>query len=489
MATRYYTEEAYEQIKQTIEQIDNTDVSPVKDFFSDLFLRIGAFLKIYSVEQYQDDMQTWYTKVLDSHNSTISAVDSIFNAVDTVDFEYRDIMDGAVESIVSFRSTLNTLRDVISGKTSLADGKAAADRYLAAGKNSLNSAYDTILTKMEQATLWNASKELFGDALKLGAGFLDLLIPTTPAKYGVKCKKFLDTFTATLCDLGAVGSIILLPPVAVATKKVCSWFGMEISYDNYLDTRFDQLMQAQDYKDTNSVSDWLGGISEDLTEDLGKCPKDNPYYPVVEAIAKVSQVISKGTQVADVAVDLYDIGSDLKDVHDNIDEWVNGKTFTEKEYIKAFDELKDDKILDFFEGEDGWIVKVKVSPGEVVNKVVSNWIGIPASGWNNPSKFDGNVLKTAGTLWSYGEKLLPDSVTGQSNIGELPEVFFNKFKDTKFLKDVFDFARDLDDLVTPDSPAVADSTSMGGGISGNSFGIGNGPMAGRSEMGNRGELI
>jgi len=88
-------------------------------------------------------MQTWYNKVLNSHDTTLGEVSKIFGAVESVDFEYRDIMEGALDSITNFRSTLNCLRDVISGKTNLSDGKAAADSYLAAGKNSLNSAYDT----------------------------------------------------------------------------------------------------------------------------------------------------------------------------------------------------------------------------------------------------------------------------------------------------------------------------------------------------------
>ena len=214
MATRYYTDEAYAQIKQTIEQIDTADVGPVKDFFSDLLLRLGQFLKLYSVDQYQNDMQSWYNKVLDSHNTTLSKVDSIFLDVESVDFEYRDIMDGALDSIVSFRNTLNCLRDVISGKTGLTEGKATADRYITAGKKSLSGAYDTILTKMETQVLKGAFKELVGDTLKFGAAFAGLLVPTTPAKYIAKCKKFIDTFTEGLGDLGAVFLVGLMTPIA-----------------------------------------------------------------------------------------------------------------------------------------------------------------------------------------------------------------------------------------------------------------------------------
>lgn len=448
MVKRNYTEEAYEQIIQTIEQIDNTDVNPVVDFFGDLFQRLAQYLEIYSVEQYQDDMQKWYNKVLDSHNTTIKKVDSIFKAVEDVDFEYRGVMDGACKSIVSFCGVLNTLRDVISGKATLEDGKVAAAGYLADGKSKLNTAYDTILTKMEQRTLWDASKALFGDALKWGAGFCAILTATDPVKFTVACKKFLDTFVATVYDLRTMGAIFL-PPF---TAWVDSWDGdMSISYEEYLDKRYSQLTQAQEYKDTNSISDWLGGISEDLTEDLAECPEDSPYYSVVEAAAKGSQFISKGSQVVDIVVDAYDILSGLKGTHDML----YGNEYTVGEFADTFENKKGyPQIMEITDGQNGPIIKAKDSPADFLIKLVSDRTGIPLSGWKDPEKSPGNTYKTLGTLWSWAEKLLPNPEDGQSNNDDLWNVGFDKFKDSKFIKDVFDFARELDDFATPENNAV-----------------------------------
>lgn len=471
MATRYYTEEAYEQIKQTIEQIDNTDVSPVKDFFSDLLLRLGQFLKIYSVEQYQNDMQSWYNKVLDSHNSTMSAVNDIFNAVDAVDFEYRDIMDGALDSIVSFRSSLNCLRDVISGKTSLADGKTAAVGYFATGKNSLNASYDTLLTKMEQGTLWNASLALFGDAIKLGSGYIKCVTSGNPADY----KSFIDTCLATVCDLAAMGAIISTIPVGV----VGAFTGM--SYDDYLDCRFKQLTRAQKLRETDSVTDLLDRIAEDLDTQVAKCPKDSPLYPVVAAIADKAHTNAETSKVLDIVVDAYGIGKDLKDAHD----LVHGKYYSLEEYVDTFENKEGiPEVLEVIDDYNGPSIRVKKSPGEILQNVVSNWTGLPTSGWTDPSKFDGNVLKTVGTLWSYGEKLLPDPVGGYSKSDEIPDVIFDKFKDTKFLKDVFEFAQDTYDFAHSNSFS---NTASGGTI--DTMGIGHIPLpdvAGSMPVGPRG---
>lgn len=420
MAKRNYTTEAYEQIKNTIEQIDNTDVHPVKDFFGDLILRIGQFLEIFTVDQYEEDMQKWYDIVLDSHDSTISEVDAIFDAVGVVDAEYQNIMDGVVSSITDFRNTLNCLRDVISGKTSLADGKVAADGYLAAGKNSLYTAYDTILTKMEKQNIIESGLAFIGDFIKLGGAFCALLVPAGPVEYAAKGKKFADAFIAFLGDSGAFASGVLL-------ESIFGWgslFGMDRK--NYLDFRASQLMQMKEYKDMNSISDWLGGIAEDMEETLEDCPTNSPYYSVVKAAAEGSQIASTTAEGLDLAADLYDIGKDIKDIHDYL--------------------------------EDG------IFSSKSIKKMFSNWLGVPTKDWNDPNKHDGNVFKTLGTIWSYGEKMYSDP----GNVDELEKVFFGKFKDTKFLKDVFDFARDLDEYSS--NLGSGGSQSGSGGVKGGRYG-------------------
>lgn len=463
MATRHYTEEAYEQIKQTIEQIDNTDVSPVKDFFSDLLLRLGQFLKLYSVEQYQNDMQTWYTKVLDSHNATMSQVDSIFNAVDTVDFEYRDIMDGGLDSIVSFRSTLNCLRNVISGKTSLADGKAAATGYLAAGTSSLNSSCDEILTKMQQRTLWDASKALFGDAINLGAGYVKCL-------YGkgniADYKNLGDTILATGCDLLSMAAIVIAPLGALGDALDGK---MDMSYEDYIDAQFMLLSPAQKLKDVNSVSDLLDNLAEDMGEQREKCPQNSPMFPFISKTAHLIEKTAKNYKMIDIAVDAYGIGKDLKDIHDTVDGWMYGKDYTVSEFVDEFEHksFNDWEIIDRNWANNEATFTVKDTASGIVKKVVSNWFGVPTTGWNDPSKFDGNVYKTVGTLWSYAEKIIPD-IDGGSNIDALPDVFFGKHKDTGFLKDIFDFARDLDEYSS--NLGSGGSQSGSGGVKGGRYG-------------------
>lgn len=454
MAKRYYTEEAKEQIKRIILEIENEDVDPVVEFFSDLFQRIGQFLELYSVDDYKDDMQKWYTKVLDSHNSTFAEVESIMEDAIGVDFEYRDLMINALDSITNFQKTLNTLRDVISGKTSLEDGQTAADKFIADGKRKLNGACDTILTKVEQKTLWDASKALFGDALKIGAGYIKCKSGGNAADY----KSFVDTCVATGCDLLAMGAIVIAPIGALGDALDGH---MDMSYEDYLDVRFQLLTMSSNIKDVNSVSDLLGNLAEDMDEQLAKCPEDSPYYSTVEALTSGTKVLSKTSEAVDIVADAYGIYTDAKDTVTNISEFWTGRYYTSAEYDKYFDEF--DNIKGLRMGEKGLEYKADLTAGEFIQKVVSNWTGLPTTGWTDPSKFDGNVFKTAGTLWSYGEKLLPDPMDGQPKNGELPDAFFGNYKNTKLLKDIFDFARDVKELAIPDSsivlPGVADNTT------------------------------
>ena len=275
--------------------------------------------------------------------------------------------------------------------------------------------------------------------------------------------------------LAAMGAIISTIPVGV----VGAFTGM--SYDDYLDYRFKQLMRAQKLKDTDSVTDLLDRIAEDMDTQVAKCPKDSPLYPVVVAIADKAHTNAEASKVLDIVVDAYGIGKDLKDTHDLI----YGKEYTLGEFVETFEgEDGYPRILEITDGNNGPILRAKSSPAETFKTIMSGRTGIPLSGWDDPSKFDGNVFKVAGTLWSYGEKLLPDPQTGQVDIVGLEDVRISKIKEVGFLEDVFDFVRDLDDLVSPD-PAV--ELSGGGG----SRGIGGSTQSytGRPEIGNRGEQI
>jgi len=334
---------------------------------------------------------------------------------------------------------LNTLRDVISDRITVADGKAAAAGYLADGKSKLNTAYDTILTQMEQRTLWDASKALFGDALKVGGDLCKFITTPNPVTF----KKLIDTATATRFDLWAMGSIIMTIPVGIVGAF------SDMTYEEYLDYRYKQLTRAKKLKDTDSVTDLLDTISEDLEEKLVECPENNPYYPTINKAAEISKTVSKGSHWVDILVDAYDIGNDLKD----IDEWMHGKEYALGEFTDKYENKSGWEIIGCEDSANGPILKVKGPPSELISTLFSDGSGIPLSDWSDPDKGFSNTFKFFGTLWSWTDALLPDTLDGQPSGSDAWDVFLDKNRDASLLKDVFDFARDLDELVTPDTSA------------------------------------
>lgn len=449
MAIRYYTEEAYNQIEQTIKTIQDTDLHPVVDFFRDLLSRIALHLKIYTVDNYQDDIQTWYNIVLDSHNTTMANVDSIFSAVESTDFEYRSLVGDAYSSISSFRNAVNCLRDVISGKTSLADGKAAADRYISAGQNALRSSYDAMLTKMEVRILYDASKELISDAISLGAGYAKLIgAKGDPIAIASACKKIGDAAFSSLGDLMAICSFIDVIKVGFEGAAT----GM--SYDSYLDYRFNSLTVMQKLKDNNSISDTLGHFAEGMEEMLADCPKDSPYSSLAKAV-KNSAKIYHGV---DIASDAYDLVSGLKDSVDTFYDWRYGKNYSLEEYIKASEKKNLGEIFDCVITKKGPVITVKVPAKETISKIVSAQTGIPLTDWNDPTKGPGNKYKLISTVWSYVQKGIPNA-DGLLNSGELSDVAIDKFREIKNIKNLIE---DVGDFVegTPEETEPKNSSCM-----------------------------
>ena len=169
-------------------------------------------------------------------------------------------------------------------------------------------------------------------------------------------------------------------------------------------------------------------------------------------MAEASDKAAKIYKTVDVAVDAYGVYEDAKDAITNISEWTKGKFYTPQEYDSRYEEF--DNIKGLRIGKEGLEYKAPVPDSEKLITIVSDRSGIPLSGWNDPKKFDGNVYKTAGTLWSYAEKLLSDPVTGGSNSDAYVEVALGKFKDIKFLKDVLDVVRDTKELIISETKVM-----------------------------------
>lgn len=450
MSKRPYTEEAYDQIRQTIQEIDEAQISPVTDFFGDVLSRIAQYLKFYTVDTYQDDMQQWYTKILDSHNTAMTKIDELFANVGAVDSRYESLMNSTYASIVEFQSVVNTLRDTISGKCTLAEGQQAAQDHLNAGIQTLRAPANTVLTYAEQRVLGEASKNLAKDALSYGFLFCKLLVEKDPIAYAITSKKLLDTTLAITSDLATGVSIVSLALYGLKNNQ-------EVTYEQYLDRRFDKLTDAKKLHGMRSASDLLDGLADEMAEDLAACPEDSPFYSIKKKLNNVAHKVSDVSHTVDFAADTYDLYSGITGTMDTIKEIKEGKLLSETEFLKKYDNVE---ITQYEVRSVGDEVKylVPVDGRETVLNAISSRTGLPLTGWSDPSKRPGNAFKAVGTLWSYIDALLPNA-DGSPNASSPVDVALGKVKEIATVKDTLDLASDYADLNTEPQTLIKEAVN------------------------------
>lgn len=475
MSKRPYTEEAYDQIRQTIQEIDEAQISPVTDFFGDVLSRIAQYLKFYTVDTYQDDMQQWYTKILDSHNTAMTKIDELFANAETVDFQYRDLMNDAYNSITEFQSAINCLRDTISGKYTLAEGSQTAQEHLDAGIHGLRTTANAVLTVAEQRMLDTATRQLLKSVISLAIANVqaetgaigDANSIFTVLDKASERKSYIDTYVE------AWGNAASILSIASTLFDKRSWPKYGGSYDDYLDMRFEHLATAEKSQKMDSVTSLLRGIADEMDENLAACPEDSPYYSLTEKLSDAAHSASKVSHVVDSIADGYNFISGVKDTMDTITEIKEGKLINAKEMVEKIEngeqpqiqikmesgELKQITAREFMErtakGNNGeYVVKLMngelkvltpVSPTDTVLNAVSSNTGIPLSGWDDPQKKTTNVFKTLNTIWSYEDVLLP-TANGLPSAQDAGDVALKKIKGIGLIKDAVDLAGDCADL-------------------------------------------
>lgn len=440
MSKRPYTDVAYDQIRQTIDEIDNAQISPVTDFFGDMLSRIAQFLKIYTVDTYQNDMQQWYRKVLDSHNTTMAKVDTLFANVEAVDSRYESLMRGTYDAIVEFQSVINCLRDTISGKCTLAEGQQATQNHLNAGIQALCTSANTVLTYAEQRMCDNTLRSLVKDLLSFGGLFCKLAVERDPIALASTSKKFVDAVLATACDLATLVSIVPVGLFGIeGIQEKMGW-----SYEKYLDLRFEQLGVAEKYQGKRSISDLLDGLADDMDENLAACPQDSPYYSITKKLNDIAHGASNVSHTIDFVANTYDLYSGITGTMDTIKEIKAGKLLSGADFLKKCEDGKVSKVeVKFVDGEIKYLVPVDGK--ETILNAISSRTGIPLTGWNNTEKGPGNVFKTAGTVCSYIDALLPNA-DGTPNTNTPLNVTLGAVKEISTIKDTLGLASDYADL-------------------------------------------
>lgn len=82
---RDYTEATLNELKQQIREINESDFSPITDFFGDIWYGVQSLVGVLKIDNYLNDVSSYHRKVLDQNDTTVKELEGIFTAVRNVD--------------------------------------------------------------------------------------------------------------------------------------------------------------------------------------------------------------------------------------------------------------------------------------------------------------------------------------------------------------------------------------------------------------------
>lgn len=123
MKIRDFTQETYEQLVEEIEKINRENVSPITDFFGDIFLRLGKFLHIISYESMSSDVKSYQKKILDMNDTKKSELKQIFLNTNKADQSKAKLIKNVNEQQEQYVLKLKQLSDMIQPNWSIKSAK------------------------------------------------------------------------------------------------------------------------------------------------------------------------------------------------------------------------------------------------------------------------------------------------------------------------------------------------------------------------------
>lgn len=127
MKTRDFTRETYEILIKEIEKIDSENWSKVTDFIGDIFLRIGKFTHIISLDEEMQNVREYQKRVLDMNNTTKNQLKKIFNQTNTTDHVMAGKIKNVNEQQEPYNQKLKQLCDMIQPNWNIQNAKYIAE--------------------------------------------------------------------------------------------------------------------------------------------------------------------------------------------------------------------------------------------------------------------------------------------------------------------------------------------------------------------------
>lgn len=172
---REYTDEVYDKLLETIDDINESDFCWITDKIGDVFLTFQSWVGILSSEKYLNNISDYHRKVLDQHDTTEQDLKRIFTNVSNVDSSQAKSAQTTREAMDGYRKYINGMSAMLSPNAeftadAVRKSAAAIKGDLDNAKDKMNSEFDKQLTMKEKRVAKKAAKELVGDILGLAVG-------------------------------------------------------------------------------------------------------------------------------------------------------------------------------------------------------------------------------------------------------------------------------------------------------------------------------
>lgn len=214
---RDYTEATFDELKRQIEEINDSDFSVITDALGDLWYTFQSWIGTLKIDNYLEDVSSYHRKVLDQHNTSITDLERIFNAVHAVDENYSAKVGEINATMETYCRFLLQMTELINPTafgftaSSVRTQMDAMSQEMTDATNRLNEIYDESLTMREEQIAKDAALDLISDLLSVPIHLFSFIADVAKGDWASAATDVWgvinDVFSTggDLCALGAIG--------------------------------------------------------------------------------------------------------------------------------------------------------------------------------------------------------------------------------------------------------------------------------------------
>ncbi len=292
---RDYSSETYVRLTETIFEIDTTETNWLTDKIGDLWITFKKWLGILSIEDYKNNIDEYHRYVLDQHNTMISELSKIFEAVSDVDTDYA----GSVRKLNDDAESMNSIIEQLAERLSCGLSFASPDikSFITEARNDITSAaaavnkdYTAQYKIRKKGVAGEAGLELAKDIVTVAVVILTAPVTaSSPVKVATTVWDCFNRGIAIGNDLRSLGMLV---------------------FDANSDTPWEQIADVEEADRVNDLES-----SAEYWDDLYESYGYNWLH-----------VMSQGSETLDVAAGIVGMADTIGGMGDSITDLVEGNT-------------------------------------------------------------------------------------------------------------------------------------------------------------------